>query len=156
MAASKLNQCQGLGLNETDWVNTFQLVLVVLVVLDVIVVHVVLVMLDMAVVHAECCARTECCARCAKSVRCLRCARYTLCVNSTYGHDNSIVSIAFFVLTGPNVLVVIVVFDVLVVRFVVGTSLCSLYSLCEPGLHFVLGWCNDKQEGAMRSFLFFC
>ena len=45
MKASKLKQCKVLRQNKTDWVNTFQLVLVVLVVLDVIVVHEVLVML---------------------------------------------------------------------------------------------------------------
>ena len=63
-------------------------------------------------------------------------------------------SIVFFVLIVPNVLVVFVVFDVLVVAFVLGASLCSLCSLRESGLHFVLDWCNDNQEGAMRSFLF--
>ena len=45
MKASKLKQCKVLRTNKTDWVNAFQLVLVVLVVLDVIVVHEVLVML---------------------------------------------------------------------------------------------------------------
>ena len=48
--------------------------------------------------------------------------------------------------------VVIVVFDVIVVHFVLGASLCSLW---ESGLHFVHDWCNDNQEGTMRSF-FFC
>ena len=56
-------------------------------------------------------------------------------------------------LIGSNVLSVIVVFDVLVVRFVFGALLCSLYPLYESGLHFALDWCNDKQEGAMLSFL---
>ena len=45
MKASKLKQCKVLRQNKTDWVNTFQLVLVVLVVRDVIVVHEALVML---------------------------------------------------------------------------------------------------------------
>ena len=42
MKANKLKQCKVLRQNKTDWVNTFQLVLVVL---DVIVVHEVRVML---------------------------------------------------------------------------------------------------------------
>ena len=98
MAASILNQCKVLGQDETDRVNKCLVVLVVLVVLDMIAVHVVLVMLDMAIVHGENCARTECCARCAKCGRCLWCARCTLCVNTTYGHDKSIVSMGFFAL----------------------------------------------------------
>ena len=50
MVGSKLNQCNVLGRNRTDWMNIFQLVAVVLVVLDVIMKHFVLVILDMAVV----------------------------------------------------------------------------------------------------------
>ena len=144
MVGSKLNQCKVLGQNKTDRVNTFQRVLIVLVVLNVIVVHVVLVMLDMAVVHAEWCARTERCARCAKSVRCLWCARCTLCVNSTYGHDKSIVSIVFFVLIGPNVLSVIVVFV---------CSLCVLCSVrcCARSTHCVNPACMLLLVGAAIS-----
>ena len=67
--ATKLNQCKVLGQNETDWVNAFQLVLVVLIMLDVIVVHVVLVRLDMAIVHA----------RWTHYARCARCANFANC-----------------------------------------------------------------------------
>ena len=88
-AANNLNQCKVLGQDEKVRVNNF---LVVLVVLDMTALHVVLVMLHMAIAHGESCARTECCARCAKCGRCLWCARCTLCVNTTYGHDKSIVS----------------------------------------------------------------
>ena len=50
MVGSQLNHCKVSGQNKTDWMNTCQLVAVVLVVLDVIIMHFVLVILDMAVV----------------------------------------------------------------------------------------------------------
>ena len=153
--ASNLNQCKVLGQNETDWVNKFLFVLIVLVVLDMIVVHVVLVMLDMAIVHGESCARTECCARCAKCGRCPWCARCTLCVNTTYGHDKSIVSIVFLVLIESNVLRVIVVFDLLVGRFLLG-ALCLRYTLCvNPVCIFLLIGAMISKKAQCVIF-FFC